>query len=120
MFFATDNLTDTICLTSEHFLMYFDQETNQIKQHDIKSESQLPSVDINLFTKSQVTRIIKSDDDDQTYALGCLDGTVHLLNTVDLNPVSRIFPPWKQYFEARDSMQVNDIYADSKIVAVVH
>lgn len=84
--------------------MYFDQETNHLKQHDIMTEKALPQVDINLFTKSQVTRIVKSHDDDLTYAIGCLDGSVHLLNTTDLYPVSRIFPTWKAYSEARDSM----------------
>ena len=31
MFYPTDNMIETICLTSEHYIMYFDQETNHIK-----------------------------------------------------------------------------------------
>ena len=80
----------------------------------------LKQIDINNFTESQVTKIMKSNDGDKSYAIGCLDGSVYLLNTADLSVVSRIFPTWKTYTEMRDSMQVNDIYADEKVVAVVH
>lgn len=77
-------------------------------------------VDINLFTKSQVTKIVKSMDNDKSFAVGCLDGSVYLLNSIDFSRVSRIFPTWKTYSEVRDSMQVNDIFADEKLVGVVH
>lgn len=85
---------------------------NKIKQHNLKEDIEGPSIDVNIFTKSQVTKIVKSNDNDRTYLVGCLDGSVHLLNTTDLQPISRIFANLQVEDESADSTQVNDMYAD--------
>lgn len=101
---------------------------NKISQLNLLDEKAiLPHSLIHEYTAEQLTCLVPSNDKGKTYCLGFLDGSVRLLNSIDLRLVGHVKYPGldgaELVDEEEDSSQdwtsVTDICADENLLAIV-
>lgn len=78
----------TIALTYDNNLVYFEKNSNTIGCYSLLGKKLVQEKKVEDFSESLVTRIVISGDN-ESYFIGCEDGSVHVIKSLDFSYITK-------------------------------